>query len=421
MSIGRSPARRGAFWAYVAVAVLLTTLVAVPNVRLHRSTQPTADVLAQLRFLRGELRGGMGEHMQELFPEGYFFSHVLYGLIWIDVGTTRRDARSEALREARWALTRLDSPAGRAPFDPSLRPAYGAFYVGWSARLRGGVVSLAGPNAPEAATLSAQCAALAAELDRTGPFLTSYPGQAWPVDSVVAAAALAIRDQVLPPRHTATLSRWVARTKARLDPRTGLLPHLTQPAVEGARGSSQAIIQRFLPEIDRVWARQQYDRYRRYFVTSRLGLPVVLEYPDGQSGPGDVDSGPLILGVSASATVVGIGAARVQGDRDFAGPATGLGEAMGMPLEVSGEKRYAFGLLPIGDAFLAWSAAAASPPTGSGAPISSHPPPVQPWWRLPWNAISVLALVGLWWWPAVRLARSRRTPRETGPDLAARG
>src|SRR5262245_34122198 len=189
--------RRWVRWAYVAAAAVVTVAVLVPNARLYRSGQSTGGVVAQLHHLRGELRSGAGEDMQRLFPEGYFFSHVLYGLTWVDVALADRDRRAEALREARWTLDRLDGPQGREPFAAALRPAYGGFYVGWTSRLRGGVVELAGPGAPEVARFEADCDALAAAFAEDGPFLQAYPGQAWPVDSTVAIAALRLHDRVL--------------------------------------------------------------------------------------------------------------------------------------------------------------------------------------------------------------------------------
>lgn len=396
------PVRKIARWAYVGMAVIVTVTLSVASVRLYRGAQDSGDVVAQLRYLRGELRAGMGERMQNLFPEGFFFAHVLYGLAWVDVANGERELTAEALREARWALSRLDAPAGRAPFEASLKPAYGVFYTGWTTRLRGGVVGLAGAGAPETARFTADCAALAKEFDRTGPFPESYPGAAWPVDAVVGVAALALHDRLLPPRYPATVARWIAGARGRLDPATGLLPHQVRPQRDGPRASSQSVINRFLPEIDAGLARQQYARFRRLFVGTRLGLPVVREYPPGRGGAGDVDSGPLILGVSASATVVTIGAARVNGDSAFAGPATGLGEAAGWPVGTGQTKRYAFGLLPIGDAFLAWSAAAR--PAGSA---TAWPRVVAPWWRVPWHALVVAVLAGLWYRPVRRHLRAR--------------
>ena len=92
-----------------------------------------AGVRRQLAFLRAELDRGAGDEAQHEFPEGYFFLHALYGLTWVELG--RREPagqRATALREARWALERLDSPAARAPFSPDLVPSYGVFYRGWS-------------------------------------------------------------------------------------------------------------------------------------------------------------------------------------------------------------------------------------------------------------------------------------------------
>lgn len=393
---------------YVAVAAVLTLLILVPQVRLYRDEQPRADVIAQLRFLRAELDAGLGEEMQGMFPEGHFFSHALYGLAWTDTARGDGAYRDEALREARWALERLESPSGQAAFDADLRPAYGVFYAGWSSRLRGAVVELAGPGAPEAARFTADCAELAAAFAADGPFLAAYPGQAWPVDSVVAVAALRLHDRLLGPRFEPVVADWLTAARARLDPETGLLPHLVTPVVEGARGSSQSIIQRFLPEIDPGWADTQYREFRRQFVATPLGLPGVREYPHGKDGAGDVDSGPLILGVSASATVVAVGAARVHGDQTFAAALTGLGEGLGVPVTLGGSKRYAFGVLPIGDAFLAWSFAA---PDADPAP--DLPRAVSWWWRLPWHALALMIVV-LLWFPALRaLVRGGRRAGRT--------
>jgi hypothetical protein len=116
--------------------------------------------------------------------------------------------------------------------------------------------------------------------------------------------------------------------------------------------------------------------------------------------------------VSASATVVTIGAARVHGDGALAGPLTGLSEAVGMPVRSWSGKAYLFGMLPTGDAFLAWSAAArpVGPLDHSGG--DGFPAVVRPWWRWPWHALSLLALAAVWsplWVPAL-VRRHRRPP-----------
>ncbi|HWO58718.1 MAG TPA: hypothetical protein VNO31_01585, partial [Umezawaea sp.] len=305
----RAPtARQVLRWSRLLIAVGVTACALLGAVRLVvPATAGTegepAGVRRQLAFLRAELDNGAGAEAQGLFPEGNFFLHALYGLSWVEIGMREPDGeRSEALREARYALERLDSPFGRLPFSPALSPTYGVFYRGWSNWLRGGVLSLQPADRRDPAELerfTEDSTALGAAFDASAsPYLAAYPGQAWPVDSTVAMASLRLHDTLLPPRFAGTAERWLRGVRERLDPRTGLLPHRVDPdtgdPAEVARGSSQSLVHRFLREVDPAFADQQYQRFRELFVVSPLGLgPAVREYPDGVDGPADVDSGPL--------------------------------------------------------------------------------------------------------------------------------
>jgi hypothetical protein len=425
--------RRGLRVVRRVAAVAATALALIGVVRLVAPATGGQDgeppgVRRQLTFLRQAIDGGAADQAQQSFPEGYFFLHVLYGLTWVELGQRGQQLRPTALREARWALDRLDSPAGRAPFSPDLTPQYGIFYAGWTNWLRGCVLSLqpAGERDPaEVRRFTEQTAAIGAAFDASStPFLAAYPGQAWPVDSTVAMAALRLHDTLFPARFAGTVTRWLGLVRGRLDPGTGLLPHRsdvdTGAPVETARGSSQSIIQRFLPEIDRAFARQQYLRFRDRFVLRPFGLgPAVREYPSGVDGGGDVDSGPLVSGVSLSATVVTMGAAQVENDAPLAGALANYGELVGVPVDTPWTKRYGFGVLPVGDAFLAWSKTAHP----WLAPAAEPPPPsISWWWRLP--LLCLLLLVGLLPWlpAALRVARAtqaRRRPQWTDIGLPA--
>ncbi|MEU6073133.1 hypothetical protein [Micromonospora sp. NPDC047074] len=413
--------------AVVAALVSLAALLGVVRLVAPATAGPDDDppgVARQLTFLRAALDDGAGEDAQALFPEGFFFAHALYGLARVETGLRLPvGERGAALREARWALERLESPAGRAPFDRALTPAYGVFHAGWTNWLRGGVLALqpAGHREPaETQRFAEHSAALAAAFDASAPpYLAAYPGQAWPVDSTVAVASLRLHDHLLPPRFTPTVDRWLAGVRERLDPRTGLMPHrvdlATGAPAEVARATSQSVIQRFLAEIDPGFAREQYLRFRERYVVSPLGLgPAVREYPRGLDGPGDVDSGPLLLGVSLSATVVTLGAAQVQGDAALAGALANYGELAGVPLGTPHTKRYAFGALPIGDAFLAWSKSARP---WVSAPPSAPPATVSWWWRLP--LLSLLVLAGALPWAPLAPWRRRRQPPHSSPAGAA--
>lgn len=387
---------------------VLTVLAALASVaslvgatRLYFPPAPTSDaVVRQLNFLRSAIEDGADQDAQELFPEGYYFLNALYGLAWVQVGLSRPDQTADALQESRWALGRLESPEGTAPFDAALRPRYGVFHAGWTNWLRGGVLALqpaAARDASEVQRFSQASAELAAAFDAAAtPYLQAYPGQAWPVDSTVAMASLRLHDHLLTPRFRATATRWISSVQDRLDPATGLMPHQVEidgSPLSGARATSQSMIHRFLPEIDVAFGRAQYARFREQFVAHPLGLgPAVREYPAGVEGSGDVDSGPLILGISLSATTVTLGAARVHHD-SLADALAGEGELVGVPVNGLHTKRYAFGAVPIADAFLAWSTtarpwvAAPQPEFGRG---------VAWWWHLPWLGLLLLPPVVLW-------------------------
>jgi hypothetical protein len=406
-------------------AVAITLLLGFLNIRLYHpiggSYGPDRlgpDIIPQLRFLGDSLRTGGGGHMQSVFPEGFFFSHVLYGLTWVDVGLRESHGTplyDQAVQEAGWALEQLDGAEGRAPFSEGLNPAYGVFYAGWTSRLRGGFLMI--QSAEERSTAEVErfqldCAALASAFNRSDtPFLSSYPGQAWPVDSVVAVAALRLHDHLFSPLFGGTIDRWLNMAWERLDPATGLLPHRVDPKtgywIEGARGSSQSLIARFLIEVDPNKGRAQYALFRKQFITPFLGVPGVREYPAGAGGFGDVDSGPLLFGFSASATIVAIGAAQVQGDLETASAMISASEAVGLPIEWGGRKFYALGLIPVGDAFLAWAKASRlwiTPMADAGLPSL-----VAGRWRLPFHFASFIMAAFLW----SRLIRKGKVVEQT--------
>jgi hypothetical protein len=388
----------------VGIFSVITLLALIASVRLIAPADTAPSVRRQLVYLRAQLDAGAATRAQRDFPEGYFFLYALYGLTSVDLG---------APTDARWALAHLESAEGRAPFSESLTPAYGIFYRGWVNWLRGGILMAQPPatrDPAEVTRFQQDSAAIAAAFDNSPtPFLAAYPGQVWPVDSVVAVASLALSDKLFPPVYGPLLIRWVANVQARLDPLTGLIPHTADPdtgrPTSGARGSSQSIIERFLVEIDPAFARAQYLRFRTWFLTAPLGLgPAVREYPHGTSGRSDADSGPLPLGVSLSATAVTLGAARVQGDSSLAAALANFGDVFGLPVDTPHTRRYAFGAVPIGDAFLAWSKSArpwvAPAQTGLAPKISR-------WWRLP--LLTLFLVIGAAPWLIRAAWRRRRT------------
>ncbi|MCB9545494.1 MAG: hypothetical protein H6706_06375 [Myxococcales bacterium] len=412
--LGRAAARALA----LTVRLGLSAALIAGHLNLHFPEAGTSspesvapDIPAQLHYLRAALDDGAAADMQGWFPEGYAFTWALYGLTHVQVGLRRPladPARAAAAVEARVALDALESPAGRAPFLATERPPLGTFYLGWSNWLRGGLLLLLGPDARPRADVerfAATCATIARALETQGPYPPSYPGQAWPADAVVAAASLRLHDTLFPPRYAAPLARWLAAVDAARDEH-GLIPHSAHGRGGGtpARGSSQALILRFLYEIDPDRARVDYRTFRQRHVTTVGLFPAIREYALGLAGEGDVDSGPLVGGASAPAMVVGMGTAQYFGDRALADPLLHTLEFVGFPLPFGG-KRYAFGLLPVGDAFLAWSKTAR--PFTRPASKDTWSAVVSTGYRLPWHGLLLLLMALVWLGPVRRWLRGR--------------
>ncbi|PEG60404.1 hypothetical protein H5U98_13825 [Mycolicibacterium boenickei] len=399
--------------ARVVAATLVAVLGLVSLVHvLYAGFGPLPDrAERQLGFLDAALASGRDTEMQGLFPEGEYFTRVLTGLAEAQVAARLGTGAGSAgyLDRARSRLAAIETLQSVAVFGSGMVPDHGIFAAGWSLALAVAVARASGSDEDRTAVRERALVVHSALTQKGSPFPASYPGQFWPCDSVVAAGALAQAISLLDLPWSEDLAAWRKRALAAADPGTGLLPHQVDDrghAVTGPRGSSQAIIQTFWPAVRDVVGVEddQWQRFSGRFVTTRAGLVGILEYPSGTGGHGDIDSGPLIFGVSLSASAVGLAAARANGDHDLSGRLTRQVELIGLPVGWR-TTRYLFGVLPVADAFIVWARTVPVTETaldqGSGRSA----------WFVVWALPSVLLLgVSLAVWP-----RTRKPGRTTHP------
>ena len=272
------------------------------------------------------------------------------------------------------------------------------FYSAWKCHLQAGIVAIDPGNEAELRQLREECDAIAAALTNARtPFLPSYVGSAWPCDSVPAIHALKSHDRITKEnRYQRVIANWLEEAKQRVDKDTGLLPHMASlpdgKNVSEARGTSQMVMLRMLPDIDPAFAAEQYGVFRPRFLHQFLGMPAVREYPTGMDGIGDVDSGPLIFGNSLSSTVMMVGVAQIYGDSALANAMAQVGETIGLPWTNNGRKFYMAGALPLGDIIVSYSYIARS-----WFSESEHLPVTRPelsrWWRWQVHALSAIWFV----------------------------
>ncbi|WP_324676189.1 hypothetical protein [Hymenobacter sp. GOD-10R] len=323
------------------------------------------ELVQQLYFLKERLHQGAAADMQEVYPEGFVYANVLYGLTWIELASgvaPTTPLHQEALSESAWAIKAINSPQGRMPFDEDLPLPYGAYYQGWFTYLLGRHLAAQTPKqrAPLDVLLFEQhCAQIAKALAKSPtPYLESYAGAAWPADGVMCVAALAWHDRMFAPRYQRATHDWLANVRTHLDT-LGMIPHqtdaLTGKTIEAARGSSQSQLLNFLFEIDSTYARHHFKIYRSHFLTSRFGLPGLRESAQDHVAAEDIDSGPVLRRGMPKASIVGRRTMQLYGDTVTALGLRNSVEAFGIPLRSGGQKQYIFGVLPIADAFIAWS------------------------------------------------------------------
>ena len=146
----------------------------------------------------------------------------------------------------------------------------------------------------------------------------SYPDETYPADNAVALASIRLFDQVTGSNHRAQTERGLsALTTHATDPNSGLLYQRvdasTAAPLDAARASGTAMAAFALGYADCHIAERFWPALARQF-ESWVGFGGIREYPRGFAGRSDVDSGPLILGLSVSASGFALASARRMGD-----------------------------------------------------------------------------------------------------------
>jgi hypothetical protein len=150
--------------------------------------------------------------------------------------------------------------------------------------------------------------------------LETYPGEVYPVDNTAVFATLALHAEASDGEHEPRLWTCLAGFDRWIDPASGLLFQAVDPATgeprDQPRGSGSALAAYFLSFADPELSWRLADAVRRELAEAPLGFGLVREYPDSSpGGRGDIDSGPVIVGVGVSPTGFSIACARLLHDR----------------------------------------------------------------------------------------------------------
>lgn len=242
------------------------------------------------------------------------------------------------------ALTTLDTAQGHAGYLGHIAFMLGAHrFAGGDAR-----------HAPRLRAIADALSRRVAAAKASAHCIETYPGERYVMDNVVVMAALVNADRLLG-TGTAAVQSWLGEARGRLvDPRTGLLAFEVGPGgdrLQGGRGSGAGWDSFYLPFVDPSLADSQWSCLRDKLVARRVGFTGVLEFPPGVTGHADVDSGPVILGLSMSGTGFAVAGARHAKDAALVSELLCTAELAGCTIQWNGRRRYLFAPL-VGEAIM---------------------------------------------------------------------
>jgi hypothetical protein len=202
----------------------------------------------------------------------------------------------------------------------AMNPGEGHAYLGY-VNLALGMLRAVDPGTPLAALHDRLSAQLAARLFASpNGLIETYPGETWPPDVAAVAGSVGLHAKVTGADLSTKLGAWAALFAKCAIAEGGYLVQRVQSGtckpVDAPRGSGTAVAAYFLHFADRSLSSRLHRALVENGERSLLGFGAIREYL-GESGAGDGNSGPVVLGVSIGATGFGLGAAASHGDREL--------------------------------------------------------------------------------------------------------
>ena len=227
-------------------------------------------------------------------------------------------------------------------------------YLGYS-NLALSMIRLAHPETRHAKLNDDLTEALARRLSASphGLFET-YPGEAYPADMAMVAGSIALHDCATGAPERPFWPAWLGVFSRWIDPGSGLLRQSGSASsgepVGPPRSSGTALAAFAAAFVDRDLSRRFFEGLRRS-QRSALGFGAILEYPPGQGGAGDIDSGPVVFGAGVSATGFTLSSAKLHGDKELFTALYRTADLFGVPVHRPSGTRFMSGG-PLGNAIL---------------------------------------------------------------------
>lgn len=334
----------------------------------------TRDAVTESQFRTGSRR---------FDQEWYYGTYMMAAMAFGQLAAQRPEERAARIAAMERCIDALLAPRGRAfdaegwgedPIDSLAGPHGHAAYLGYTNLAISLHRSLV-PGSRYDAIGARITEALARRVEASPSALVeTYPGVTFPVDTAAVVGSIGLADRASGGDHRAAMAKYVAAIRAHFMV-DGLLVQIAAPDgahLDAARGSGTALASYFVSFADVDLARDLWTGAKRALYTDVAGFGALREYPQGASGGGDIDSGPIVLGLGVAASGFAMAPARMFGDREAFAGLWATAHLFGAPYD-DGKTRTHLTGGPIGDAILlAMMTATPAPPPPSAMLISKR-------------------------------------------------
>ena len=294
------------------------------HLSLDSEAIPDYELHAQLRAIQRRLGTGEDQLQSLVIPEGGLFVHSFYGYALVNMSLERQSDPEFCRRscsEIETTLARIQQIKNQPPFNlnDKLKPSGGIIIAGHANLLRAGYLLIGGSSEKIKQDFHS-CSEEIANSFLIGkvPFPPCYAGYTWAEDSIFALESLRLHDAMFDSHYSKATEAWLTWMKNHLDRESGMMVAQVDPntgqILDGPRGCALSWALAFLPNIDPEFAASQFSRFRGDWFVPFAGMLGINEWYQGHNKPTQFHAGPVVFGLGAAASGIGIGTCRANGD-----------------------------------------------------------------------------------------------------------
>lgn len=301
----------------------------------------------QINYLSEIIDKGYDNTLQDRFPEGKIFSNALLALSTIEYCDNNLIFNVKYSRIVDNCIRRIQSKKATKIFNEDMTPKYGMFYNGWSNLVYTTYkesqlfkYSATQENVTEASNEIEE--RISSTLNDSLRTIDSYAGTNWPADNMIGISSIS---------NDTLKAKWIEVLITNAKHNSGLINHASSNVSE-IRGSSNAMITYCLGKSHYQDIEHYNEVFRSTLVDEYIGIQLVKENENGSNSM-DVDSGPVVFGYGASATIMNIKTQASLGNENSRLTWAAM-NTIALPINIFNKKYYLMKKEPMFDLFMLW-------------------------------------------------------------------